>query len=129
LGEDSIGEGQGAAEQEFVLHAGEATQLRLIGKDRGFGHRVREDDFGSGSAQPRPMLVGGDRGGMLAEQRQPDSGNRRDHRHAYLPWVQHNEGGGLPTSHNGGHARRSFGWYSVHRSVVRLSVHTAASAA
>ena len=74
-----------------------------------------ENDFGSGSAQPRPMLVGGDRGRMLAEQRQPDGGNRRDHRHAYLPRVQHDEGGGLPTSHDGGHARRSLGWCSVHR--------------
>lgn len=115
LGEDSIGESKGAAEQGFVFHAGEATQLRLVGKDRVFGHRVRRNHFGAGFAQPRPMLVGGDRSRMLAKKRQPDRGNRRDHRHAYLPWVQHDEGGGLPTGHDGGHARRSLGWCSVHR--------------
>ncbi|MGA7742826.1 MAG: hypothetical protein WBP56_20655 [Polyangia bacterium] len=38
LSEDSIGEGQGAAEQGFVLHAGEAAQFCLVGKDRAFGH-------------------------------------------------------------------------------------------
>jgi hypothetical protein len=115
LGEDLIGEGQGAAEQGFVLHAGEAPQFCLVGKDRVFGRRIRKNDFGSCSAQPRPMLVGGDRGRMLAEERQPDGGNRRNHRHAYFPWVQHDEGGGLPARHDGGHARRSLGWCSVHR--------------
>jgi hypothetical protein len=115
LGEDLIGEVQGAAEQEFVFHAGEAAQLCLVGKNRVFGHRVREDDLRHGSAQPRPMPVGGDRGWMLAEQGQPDRGNRRDHRHAYFPRIQNNEGGGLPASHDGGHARRSLGWCSVHR--------------
>ena len=52
---------------------------------------------------------------MLAEKCQPDSGNRRDHRHAYLPGVQHNEGGGPLARHDGGHARRSLGWCSVHK--------------
>jgi hypothetical protein len=98
-----------------VLHAGEAAQFCLVGKDRVFGHRVRQNDFGSGSAQPRPTLVGGDRSRMLAEKRQPDGGNRRDHRHAYFPRIQHNESGGLPASHDGSHARRSLGWCSVHR--------------
>jgi len=50
LGEDSIGEGQGAAEQEFVLHAGEAPQFRLVGKDRVLRRRVWQNDLGSGSA-------------------------------------------------------------------------------
>jgi hypothetical protein len=99
-----------------VLHTGEAAQLCLVGKDRVFGHRVRENDFGSGSAQPPPALACGDHGRMFPEKRQSNRGKRRDHRHAYLPWVQYNESGGLPTSHDGGHARRSLGWCSVHRS-------------
>lgn len=73
-----------------MLHAGEAAQFCLVGKDRVFGRRVRKNDFGSGSAQPWPMLVGGDRGRMFAQKRQPNGGNRRDHRDAYLPWVQNN---------------------------------------
>jgi hypothetical protein len=36
------------------------------------------------------MFVGGNGGRMFAQQRQPDGGNRRDHGHAYLPWVQNN---------------------------------------
>ena len=115
LGKDLVGEGQSAAEQGLVLHAGEAAQFRLVGKDRVFGRRVRKNDLGSGSAEPWPMLVGGDRSRMLTEKRQPNCGNRCDHGHAYLPWVQNNEGGDLPTSHDGGHARRSLGWCSVHR--------------
>jgi hypothetical protein len=98
-----------------VLHAGEAPQFRLVGKNRVFGRRVRENDFGAGSAQPLPTLVGGDRSWMLPEKRQSDGSNRRDHRDAYLPRVQDDESGGLPTSHDGGHARRSLGWCSVHR--------------
>jgi hypothetical protein len=98
-----------------MLHAGEAAQFCLVGKDRVFGRRVRENDFGSGSAEPWPVLIGGNRGRMLAQQRQPHSGNRRDHRHTYLPWIQYNESGGLLARHNGSHARRSFGWCSVHR--------------
>jgi hypothetical protein len=61
------------------------------------------------------MLVGGNRSWMLAEKCQPNGGNRRDHRHAYLPWVEHDESGGLLASHDGGHARSSFGRGSVHR--------------
>ena len=60
------------------------------------------------------MLVGGDHGRMLAEQRQSDGGNWRNHCHAYLPWVQYDEGSGLPTRHDGGHARSSLRWCSVH---------------
>jgi len=55
------------------------------------------------------MLVGGDDGRMLAEKRQPDSGNRRDHRHAYLHGSSTTRAAVLPTSHDGGHARRSLG--------------------
>jgi hypothetical protein len=61
------------------------------------------------------MFVGGDCGRMFAQQRQPDGGNRRDHRHAYFPWVQDNQSGGLPACHDGGHARRSLWWCSIHR--------------
>jgi hypothetical protein len=61
------------------------------------------------------MFVGGDRGWMLAKKRDPDRGNGRNHRHTYLPWIQYNESGGLPARHDGGHARRSLGWCSVHR--------------
>ena len=98
-----------------MLHAGEPAQFCLVGKNRVFSRQVRENDFGTGPAQPRPALVGGDRSRMLPEKRQPDSGNRRDHRHAYFPRVQHDEGGGLSTSHDGGYARRSLGWCSVHK--------------
>jgi hypothetical protein len=115
LGKDSISEGQGAAEQGFVLHAGKAAQFCLVGKDRVFDRRVRRNDFGSGSLEPRPMLIGGDGSRMLAEKREPDCGNRCDHGHAYLPWVQYNQSGGLPTGYDGGHARRSLWWCSVHR--------------
>jgi hypothetical protein len=112
-----------------VFHAGESPQFCLVGKDRVFGRWVREDDFGSSSAQPRPMLVGGNRGRMLAQERQPDGGKRCHHRHAYLPWVQHNQSGGLPTSHDGGHAWGSLGWCSIHSMMVMTSVRNAASAA
>jgi hypothetical protein len=115
LGQDSVGESQGAAEQEFVLHSREAAQFCLVGKDRVFICRAWENDFWSGSAQPRPMSAGGDRGRMLTEQCQPDGANRRNHRHAYLPWVQHDQCCGLPARYDGGHARRSLGWCSVHR--------------
>ena len=115
LSEDSIGEGQGAAEQGFVLHAGEPAQFCLVGKDRAFGHQVGENEFRSGSEQPRPALGRGDCCRMLPEKCQPNGGNRRDHGHAYLPRIQHDEGSGLAASHDGGHARCSLGWGSIHR--------------
>ena len=60
-------------------------------------------------------MVGGDRGRMFAEQRQPDSTDRRNHCYAHFPWVQHDQGGDLTASHEGGHARSSLGWGSIHR--------------
>jgi hypothetical protein len=87
LVEDLIGKGKSTEQQWLIPRAGKPAQFCLVGKNRVFCRRIRENDFGSGSSQPRPMLVGGDDGRMLAEKRQPDSGNRRDHRHAYLPRV------------------------------------------
>jgi hypothetical protein len=115
LGEDLIGEGKGAAEQRLVLCAGEAAQFRLVQAARVGGCRIGGNKCQSAPAQPWPKLAGGDRGRMLAEKREPDSGNRCDHGHAYLPGIQHDKGGGPTAGHDGGGTWRSFGWGSVHR--------------
>ena len=61
-------------------------------------------------------MVGGNDGRMLSKQRQPDGGDRGNHGHAHFPWIQHDQGSDLTASHDGGHARSSFGWGSIHRS-------------
>jgi hypothetical protein len=97
-----------------VFHAGKAAQLCLVGSRSFICRWARKNDFGSGSVQPWPVLVGGDCSWVLAEQGQPDGGHRRDHSHANLPRIQNNKGSGLTTSHDGSHARRSLWWCSIH---------------
>jgi hypothetical protein len=54
FGEDLVGESESAAEQVFLLRAGESAQFRSVGKDEDCGFVVGGNKFESASAQPRP---------------------------------------------------------------------------
>ena len=115
LSKELVGEGEGTAEQRFVLRASEAAQLGLVGGARIRRLRIGKSKVESGAAEPPPTSVGCDCGWPLSEECKSNSGGWRYHGHAYLPGIQHDKGGDLAASHDGGHARGSLGWGSVHR--------------
>jgi hypothetical protein len=115
LVEDLVGKGESAAQKWLIPRASEPPHFRVIGRDTICGRLVRRSEIDFGPSQPWPASVGRDRGWPLAQERQPDEGDRANHGHAHLPRVQHDEGGSKSAGHDGRHARCFLGWGSVHR--------------
>lgn len=114
-----VGEGESRADELLVFAAGEATKLRqVVLRNFRVGCRDR-DDLDLGSSKPRPDAVGGHGDGALAQKREADGGDGRDHGHADFPGVDDHEDVLAVSGDESGDARGAFGWCSVHGSQVR----------
>jgi len=124
-----LGEGESQVDELLVPAAGETAQLGQVGSGNlqvGWRDRHEVDLL---AAQPRVAPIGGHGGRVIAQERDPDGGNRRHHGHAHFPRIDDDEHVFAVLGEDGGHARGSFGWGTVHGVGVRNQVAGAAGAA